>query len=288
MALAEGAATGGSWLGAAFTFVLYGALPRRIALYLLGTPARRRAPPPRRAAAQPGPRAIQTAAAMRPGDCRRAGTKRTVTRRSTVHQRRRRRARRPAAARRSRASPARSASHLPPPCAHEATARASGRAGSAPNASSTSAPTSNASRRRCRRRARRRARPARSRPRSHSACDGRFDDAGRRARASPRARRRRARPSGAANSTGRQSATCTVQATPGSVVTAGVGLVHRRRRRGVGGADPDDARAVDLAQEDRRARRIASREAARGCARPRPASSPTALPRFIAAYGPSR
>jgi len=43
MALAEGTAPGGSWLGAAFTFLLYGALPLGIALYLLGTPVRRRA-----------------------------------------------------------------------------------------------------------------------------------------------------------------------------------------------------------------------------------------------------
>ena len=43
MALAEGTAPGGSWLGAAFTFLLYGALPLGIALYLLGTPVRRKA-----------------------------------------------------------------------------------------------------------------------------------------------------------------------------------------------------------------------------------------------------
>ena len=43
MAFAEGTATGGSWLGAFFTFLLYGALPLGISLYLLGTPARRRA-----------------------------------------------------------------------------------------------------------------------------------------------------------------------------------------------------------------------------------------------------
>jgi hypothetical protein len=43
IALAEGTATGGSWLGAALTFALYGALPLGISLYLLGTPARRRA-----------------------------------------------------------------------------------------------------------------------------------------------------------------------------------------------------------------------------------------------------
>jgi hypothetical protein len=43
MALAEGSAPGGTWLGAAFTFALYGVLPLGIALYLLGTPMRRRA-----------------------------------------------------------------------------------------------------------------------------------------------------------------------------------------------------------------------------------------------------
>jgi hypothetical protein len=43
MAIAEGTAVGGSWLGATFTFLLYGALPLGISLYLLGTPARRRA-----------------------------------------------------------------------------------------------------------------------------------------------------------------------------------------------------------------------------------------------------
>ena len=41
MALAEGLAAGGSWLGAAITFVLYGLVPGSITLYLIGTPARR-------------------------------------------------------------------------------------------------------------------------------------------------------------------------------------------------------------------------------------------------------
>lgn len=50
MALAEGTAPAGSWLGAAFTFLLYGLLPLGIALYLLGTPVRRRA----RRRAEPG------------------------------------------------------------------------------------------------------------------------------------------------------------------------------------------------------------------------------------------
>jgi hypothetical protein len=49
MALAEGFAAGGSWLGAAATFVLYGVIPGGIALYLFGTPSRRAAR--RRAAA---------------------------------------------------------------------------------------------------------------------------------------------------------------------------------------------------------------------------------------------
>jgi len=43
MALAEALGAGGSWLGASITFVLYGALPLAIALYLIGTPARRAA-----------------------------------------------------------------------------------------------------------------------------------------------------------------------------------------------------------------------------------------------------
>lgn len=43
MALVEATAPGGSWLGAAITFVFYGVLPLALALYLLGTPARRSA-----------------------------------------------------------------------------------------------------------------------------------------------------------------------------------------------------------------------------------------------------
>jgi hypothetical protein len=43
MALAEGLATGGSWLGAFFTLLLYGIVPGSIALYLIGTPGRRAA-----------------------------------------------------------------------------------------------------------------------------------------------------------------------------------------------------------------------------------------------------
>ncbi|HEX2542594.1 MAG TPA: hypothetical protein VHM00_16100 [Caldimonas sp.] len=43
MALAEGTAVNGSWLGATVTLSLYGLLPLAIALYLLNTPARRAA-----------------------------------------------------------------------------------------------------------------------------------------------------------------------------------------------------------------------------------------------------
>ncbi len=43
MALAEGTSSQGSVLGAVITFVLYGLLPVALVMYLLGTPARRRA-----------------------------------------------------------------------------------------------------------------------------------------------------------------------------------------------------------------------------------------------------
>ena len=43
MAVAEAMAPNGTLLGALFTLLLYGVLPLSIVLYLLGTPARRRA-----------------------------------------------------------------------------------------------------------------------------------------------------------------------------------------------------------------------------------------------------
>jgi membrane protein implicated in regulation of membrane protease activity len=43
MAVAEALSPQGTVLGAGFTFVLYGVLPLSIVLYILGTPARRRA-----------------------------------------------------------------------------------------------------------------------------------------------------------------------------------------------------------------------------------------------------
>jgi mannose/fructose/N-acetylgalactosamine-specific phosphotransferase system component IID len=49
MTVAEALSTQGTVLGALFTFILYGCLPLALVLYLLGTPARRRA---RRAAEQ--------------------------------------------------------------------------------------------------------------------------------------------------------------------------------------------------------------------------------------------
>jgi hypothetical protein len=42
MALAEGVAPNGGWLGAAITFIFYGLLPTALLLYILGTPGRRR------------------------------------------------------------------------------------------------------------------------------------------------------------------------------------------------------------------------------------------------------
>ncbi len=43
MSVAEAASPSGSLLGAVITFVLYGVLPLSIVIYILGTPARRRA-----------------------------------------------------------------------------------------------------------------------------------------------------------------------------------------------------------------------------------------------------
>lgn len=43
MAAAEATSTQGSVLGAIFTFLLYGVLPMAVLMYILGTPARRRA-----------------------------------------------------------------------------------------------------------------------------------------------------------------------------------------------------------------------------------------------------
>ena len=52
MSVAEATASNGTVVGAVFTFVLYGILPLSIVLYIMGTPARRRA---RRAAESAAP-----------------------------------------------------------------------------------------------------------------------------------------------------------------------------------------------------------------------------------------
>jgi len=52
MAVAEATHTNGTVLGAIFTFLLYGVLPVALMVYLLATPARRRALKAREAAAQ--------------------------------------------------------------------------------------------------------------------------------------------------------------------------------------------------------------------------------------------
>lgn len=70
MTVAEALAPNGTVLGAAFTFLLYGVGPLSIVLYLMATPARRRA---RRAAEQaqaPTPDAPDGASGPDP-DCRR-------------------------------------------------------------------------------------------------------------------------------------------------------------------------------------------------------------------------
>lgn len=43
MSLAEATSPQGSWLGATITFIFYGVAPLSLVMYLLGTPARRRA-----------------------------------------------------------------------------------------------------------------------------------------------------------------------------------------------------------------------------------------------------
>ena len=64
MALAEATSPQGTVLGALFTFLLYGALPLSIVLYLMGSPARRRA---RKAAEAAADAAALAASAVDPG-----------------------------------------------------------------------------------------------------------------------------------------------------------------------------------------------------------------------------
>ena len=62
MAVAEATSPTGTLLGAIITFVLYGALPMGILVYILGTPARKRAIQARTAAEQAASDAEQAAA----------------------------------------------------------------------------------------------------------------------------------------------------------------------------------------------------------------------------------
>jgi len=64
MAVAEATNSTGTVLGAIFTFLLYGVLPLALVVYLLNTPARRRALKEREAAAQEAAR--QAAASVAP------------------------------------------------------------------------------------------------------------------------------------------------------------------------------------------------------------------------------
>lgn len=68
MALAEATSPQGTVLGALFTFLLYGALPLSIVLYLMGSPARRRARKAAEAAADAAAdAAARAASAVDPG-----------------------------------------------------------------------------------------------------------------------------------------------------------------------------------------------------------------------------
>ena len=62
MSIAEATSSQGTVLGAVFTFLLYGALPLSIVLYLLGTPSRRHA----RRAAEAAEIAAASAASAQP------------------------------------------------------------------------------------------------------------------------------------------------------------------------------------------------------------------------------
>ena len=59
MAIVEAGSPNGTVLGAVFTFVLYGALPLSIVLYLMRSPARKRARLAAEALATPAPSATQ-------------------------------------------------------------------------------------------------------------------------------------------------------------------------------------------------------------------------------------
>lgn len=66
MAVAEATGPNGTILGAVITFVMYGVLPLSIVMYVLGTPARRRALRRAEAAEASGETATASAAAVEP------------------------------------------------------------------------------------------------------------------------------------------------------------------------------------------------------------------------------
>jgi hypothetical protein len=67
MAVAEATSSTGTVLGAVITFLLYGALPMGILVYILGTPSRKRAIKAREAAEQAAYDAQRQAAQVPPG-----------------------------------------------------------------------------------------------------------------------------------------------------------------------------------------------------------------------------
>ena len=68
MTVAEATSTQGTVLGAFFTLVLYGALPLAIVLYVMGTPARKRARRVAELAADHSPPPIGAASSTADGD----------------------------------------------------------------------------------------------------------------------------------------------------------------------------------------------------------------------------
>ncbi len=66
MSLAEAFSTQGSVLGAVFTFLLYGVLPLGIVVYILGTPARKRALQRQQAQAESAPQTGQDSSPVQP------------------------------------------------------------------------------------------------------------------------------------------------------------------------------------------------------------------------------
>ena len=66
MSVAEATNTNGTVLGAIITFVLYGILPIALVMYILGTPARKRAIRAKEASLQPDAGSVATTDAVAP------------------------------------------------------------------------------------------------------------------------------------------------------------------------------------------------------------------------------